>query len=84
MKNSPLLRHSQATATRSEVTTDLTADQSHHTVLGATEFVSPEALLRHDAASMPAPPAIATRLRESLANDPPSPPARWWRRLLGG
>ena len=48
----------------------------------AAEFSSPEALLRHDAAQTPAPPAVAERLRASLAAEP-AKPASWWRRLLG-
>ena len=47
------------------------------------EFDSPEALLRHDAAETPAPPALAGRIRDSLAAEP-APRAPWWRRLLGG
>ena len=48
----------------------------------AQEFVSVEAMLRHDALHTPVPPAIAQRLKESVA--PMLPPAKpWWRRFLG-
>lgn len=67
---------------------DQTAEQAaqHHAEAAppALEFDSPEAALRHDAAQTPAPPAVADRLRESLADEPPPPRASWWRRLLGG
>jgi hypothetical protein len=46
------------------------------------EFVSVEAMLRHDALHTPVPPAIAHRLKESLV--PMSPPGKpWWRRIFG-
>ena len=47
------------------------------------EFGSPEALLRHDAAQNPAPPAVGDRLRATLADEPPPRPGSWWRRLFG-
>ncbi len=70
-----------------EQSQDQTAEQAagHHTAAAtppALEFDSPEALLRHDAAQTPAPPALADRLRDSLA-DEPAPATPWWRRLLG-
>jgi NAD-dependent oxidoreductase involved in siderophore biosynthesis len=49
----------------------------------ASEFATPEELLRHDALHTPVPPTIAHRLQESLGKTPPRAPA-WWRRLLGG
>ena len=45
------------------------------------EFATAEDLLRHDRAATPLPEAIETRLRESLAAEPP--PRPWWKRLLG-
>ncbi len=59
------------------------AQRQHSAHGAAAEFASPEALLRHDAAQTPAPPAVAERLRTSLAAEPPKP-VSWWRRLLGG
>jgi hypothetical protein len=47
-----------------------------------TEFANVDEMLRHDALHTPVPPAIAHRLEESLANNPP-PRRGWWRRLLG-
>ena len=47
------------------------------------EFASVEEMLRHDALRTPVPPAIAHRLRDSVANLP-QPARPWWRRLLGG
>ncbi len=49
----------------------------------AREFASVEEMLRHDAVHTPVPPAIAHRLRESIAQEPRAPRA-WWRRLFGG
>jgi hypothetical protein len=47
------------------------------------EFASAEELLRHDAAQIPVPPAIAQRLQKSTGDLPRAKP-NWWRRLLGG
>jgi len=41
-------------------------------------FESPEEMLRYDAQHTEVPPAVATRLEESLAKQPPPQP--WWRR----
>lgn len=49
----------------------------------AREFASTEELLRHDAAQVSVPAAIATRLEKSTAALPKTKPA-WWKRLLGG
>ena len=47
----------------------------------AREFNSVEEMLRHDALHTPVPPAIAHRLAESLAADPPAArSSAWWRR----
>lgn len=46
------------------------------------EFDTPEELLRHDAAQVPVPPSIATRLQDSAAGI--APPRRpWWKRFFG-
>lgn len=45
------------------------------------EFATPEELLRHDAANIDLPEAIAERLAESTANTPSSP---WWKRWFAG
>lgn len=48
----------------------------------AQEFVSVEAMLRHDVLHTPVPPTIAHRLRSSMG--PSLPAARsWWRRIIG-
>ena len=48
------------------------------------EFANVEAMLRHDAVHTPVPPAIAQRLKESIAQLPPQPRPTLWRRLFGG
>jgi hypothetical protein len=81
MDKPPRLRHLH------EQSQDQTAEQAagHQSAASAPglDFETPEALLRHDAAETPAPPALAERLRNSLS-DEPAPRAPWWRRLLGG
>jgi hypothetical protein len=49
----------------------------------ALEFATPEEMLRHDALHTPVPPALASRLKESLAQLPPPARRPWWRRLFG-
>ena len=49
----------------------------------AQEFANPEALLRHDSLHTPVPPAIASRLAESIGKSSPRPQS-WWQRLFGG
>ena len=46
------------------------------------EFAAAEEAIRHDAAQTDLPPAIAERLRASIAREP-KPAASWWKRLLG-
>ena len=45
------------------------------------EFSTAEEAIRHDAAQTDLPPAIAERLRDSIAREP-KPAASWWKRLL--
>ena len=47
------------------------------------EFNSTEELLRHDAARTSMPEEISTRLRKSIAKEPP-PRRTWWQRFFGG
>ena len=49
----------------------------------ALEFATPEEMLRHDALHTPVPPALADRLKQSLAQMPPPARRPWWRRLFG-
>ncbi len=49
---------------------------------GVLEFATPEELLRHDALHTPVPPNVAHRVRDSIAQIPPTS-RPWWRRLLG-
>ena len=49
----------------------------------ATEFSTPEELLRHDAAQVEVPRAVAERLNESIANEP-KPSKSWWKRFVAG
>jgi hypothetical protein len=45
------------------------------------EFNSVEELIRHDAAGVSVPAAVAEKLRDSIQKEPPEKP--WWQRLLG-
>lgn len=49
----------------------------------ALEFATPEEMLRHDALHTPVPPALVSRLKQSLAQLPPPAPRPWWRRIFG-
>ena len=49
----------------------------------ATQFPTTEAVIQHDTAQTPVPPAIARRLLESIAVEKPTP-RRWWRCIFGG
>ncbi len=68
--------HQQASE-QQPVSHELTASAAH-------EFANAEEMLRHDALHTPLPPAIAERLRDSVAQMPAPPRPSWWRRLLGG
>ncbi len=57
--------------------------QQHVQQQTTREFGCVEELLRHDAAQTPAPPELAARVRDSVANEP-APKTGWWRRLFGG
>lgn len=46
------------------------------------EFATVEEMLREDRKQIPVPPAITTRLRESLGAEP-VPRRSWWKRMLG-
>lgn len=45
------------------------------------EFASVEEMLRHDASQTPVPPAIESRLQESLTQSATTEPS-WWRRFF--
>ena len=47
----------------------------------AQQFDSVEGIIRCDAEHTPAPPAIAERLKESIAREP-KPARSWWQRLF--
>ena len=49
----------------------------------AKEFTTTEELLRHDAAQIEVPRAVAERLNESLASEP-KPGKSWWQRFVSG
>jgi len=63
-----------------------TATEQVHATQGESvrEFATPEELLRHDRASIAVPEAVAERLGETLAAEPPpaSEKKPWWKRLL--
>lgn len=48
----------------------------------AREFTTNEELLRHDAARVEVPPAVADRLAQSLRHEP-KPERSWWQRVFG-
>jgi hypothetical protein len=50
---------------------------------GAAEFTHAEEILRHDAAQVEVPRAVAERLNESIANEP-KPSKSWWKRFVAG
>jgi hypothetical protein len=56
--------------------------QGQQTQKAPLEFTAAEEAIRHDADQTDLPPAIAERLRESIAREP-KPAASWWKRLLG-
>ena len=56
--------------------------QGQQTQQAPLEFAAAEEAIRHDAAQTDLPPAIAERLRNSIAREP-KPAASWWKRLLG-
>lgn len=49
----------------------------------AAEFSNAEEMLRHDAAQVEVPRAVAERLNESIASEP-KPSKSWWKRLVAG
>jgi len=57
-------------------------EQVHTQAERATEFATPEEMLRHDALQTPVPPAIGQRLQQSVSQIKPLPKT-WWQRLLG-
>lgn len=72
------LQHEQAHA-QEQTTLQQAVEQN-----AALEFKTPEEALRHDAARTELPPAIAERLRQSIAAEPTPPtPRPWWKRMLG-
>ena len=61
---------------------DLHAGEQARQAQAGLEFATAEDLLRHDRAATPLPDAIESRLKQSLAAEPPLP-RPWWKRLLG-
>jgi peptidyl-tRNA hydrolase len=57
--------------------------QDARTQAAALEFATPEELIRHDRGRTDVPPAVATRLAESVASDPPQADRPWWKRWMG-
>jgi hypothetical protein len=53
--------------------------QEQHTATGR-EFATVEDMLRFDATQVEPPETVVTRLKDSLAQEPP-PRASWWRRF---
>jgi hypothetical protein len=50
----------------------------------ACEFANVEELLRADAAQVPLPETVKSRLAESIAQEMPAKSGSWWRKLFGG
>lgn len=65
---------------RSQEQEQLTAAAAQQT--NAREFATTEELLRHDAAQVEVPPAVADRLAHSIRNEP-QPERSWWKRVFG-
>lgn len=61
-----------------------TAQQNSSRQQTALEFSTAEEAIRHDAAQTELPPALAERLKKSIAQEPPQEGASWWKRLFGG
>ncbi len=78
MKHEKRLSSEQKSETQEEV-----LQQQQTQRQSAREFGSVEELLRHDALHTPVPPTVASRLQESI-NQEPTATKSWWRRWLGG
>ncbi len=77
MPNEPSkLRHTQKQESTSEQT------QGEQLKTDAKEFSSVEELLRHDAAQIAVPPAVAVKLNKSLADVPKPEIKSWWQRFV--
>jgi len=74
-------RQHKLTSEQKEAQQAQTAEQQTQASAGH-EFATAEEMLRHDAIHIPVPPAIAHRLRDSIAQLP-APQRPWWRRLFG-
>ncbi len=74
-QNSSKLQHGQKEETVQAGTTQQN--------VAAHEFATAEEMLRADAAQTPVPPAVKTRLAESVQKEaPPEKPRSWWKRLI--
>jgi hypothetical protein len=58
-------------------------EQNSTTQQSALEFSTSDEAIRHDAAQIALPPAIAERLRESIEKEPARPSGPWWKRFFG-
>jgi hypothetical protein len=61
---------------------ELQAGEQTRQAHAGLEFATAEDLLRHDRAATPLPDGLESRLKQSLAAEPPLP-RPWWKRLLG-
>lgn len=78
--NLPSSRLQQQQQQQQEVTaTEGAQRQSGQT---SVEFATPEAMLRHDRASVPPPASVEARLKQSIAAEPAAPQP-WWKRWFG-
>src|SRR5512141_2033597 len=68
--------------TQSEQQQELATHQEQTRDVSARDSGTVEEMLRYDAEQTTVPPAIATRLEESIASTP-EPSRSWWRRWLG-
>ena len=81
MDTKPSKSHLQHQQQQEQTTEQQMAAQGQH----HAEFASPEELLRYDASHTSPPPAIADRLKASLAGHVlPELKQSWWRRLFSG
>jgi len=67
---------------RSQEQEQLAAAATQQTNTNSREFATTDELLRHDAAQVEVPPAVAERLAQSLRHAPP-PERPWWKRVFG-
>lgn len=77
MEPNSRLRHEHRETTVSKTSQDARTEAT------TLEFATPEELIRHDREHTDVPPAVANRLAEAVASDPPPADPPWWKRWMG-